>query len=49
MGLRSEEEIKGMIKHIEEHCDSEDEDCYLDEGEQAALMALYWVLGEDNI
>ncbi len=44
MALRTEEEIQEMIDTLEER-DRPDEDCYLDEGEQATLMTLYWVLG----
>jgi len=47
--MRSEAEIKKMIAGIEERDDPEDEYSYLDEGEQATLMALYWVLGEDSL
>ena len=47
--MRSEEEIKQMIENIENQCDPDDEYCYLDEGEQAILQALYWVLGEDSL
>ena len=47
--MRSEEEIKEMIASIESNDDPEDEYSYLDEGEQAMLMALYWVLGEDSL
>lgn len=49
MILRNEEEIKHMIKEIESQCDPDDEYCYLDEGEQATLATLYWVLGEESL
>jgi len=42
--MRSEKEIKEMIKELEDRDDWEN-DYYLDEGEQATLQTLYWVLG----
>jgi len=48
--MRSKDEINDMIKDIEGECGPENDDCcYLDEGEQAMLAALYWVLGEDTL
>ena len=47
--MRSEDEIKKMIERFENQCDPDDEYCYLDEGEQAKLMTLYWVLGEESL
>ncbi len=47
--MRTREEIENMIKDIESCCDPFDEDGYLDEGQQATLMTLYWVLGNENI
>lgn len=49
MEIRSEEKIKEMIKDIEGECSGGDDCCYLNEGEQAMLSALYWVLGEDTL
>jgi len=47
--MRSEKEITAMIESIEERDDPDDEYSYLDEGEWAMLMALYWVLGENSL
>lgn len=45
--MRTEEEIREYIKELEDLNDPEN-DFYLDEGEQAALEVLYWVLGETD-
>lgn len=49
MELRNEKEIQEMILDIECRCEPDDEYCFLDEGEQATLRTLYWVLGDENI
>lgn len=46
--MRKEKEIQEMILDIENVCDPDDEYCHLDEGEQATLTTLYWVLGNEN-
>lgn len=46
--IRDEKEIKQMISDIESKCEPDDEYCHLDEGEQATLMTLYWVLDNEN-
>ena len=51
--MRHEEEIRDRIDEIESRLVDEDtgefdEEAYLDEGEQAELNTLYWVLGEDD-
>ncbi len=43
--MRKEEEIKKQIAKIESQYEPENNYYSLDEGEQAELMALYWVLG----
>lgn len=45
--MRPEEEIKARIAELEQLDDPEG-GCYLDEGEQAELMTLYWVLGDEG-
>lgn len=44
--MRSEQEVRERIKELEDICLEEEDDCYLDEGEQAELYTLYWVLNE---
>lgn len=46
--MQSEEQVRAAIKEIEDKLDPEDDNCYLDEGEQAYLQALYWVLNEEE-
>lgn len=49
--MRTEEEIRVYMEEITNRCadpetgEIDTEDCYLDEGEQAALAVLEWVLG----
>lgn len=45
--MKSQTEIEEAIKEIEDKMDPEDECSYLDEGDQAYLQALYWVLDEN--
>jgi len=47
MIVKTEKEIIKRIIEIESQYDPEDDFSYLDEGQQAELSALYWVLDKE--
>lgn len=51
--MRTEQEIREYMKDIQQRCidpdtGEESDFCYLDEAEQAILVALKWVVGDEQ-